>query len=379
MASSVINPERIIRFVTGLLAPVMHLKRARSIAFAVLGAMHADRWSICAIGRAMACVRGMSPKHGIKQVDRLLGNRRFEVEAAFAATAPWLVANRRHIVASLDWTEYGADGHSRIAVNLITGHGRATPLVWKTVETKRLKRRRNRYEDEVLYLLADVLPPGVHVTLLADRGFGDTKLYALLRDELKWDFVIRFRAGIGVENAEGEYGRAGEWVPANGRIREIADARVTSSCFPVVVVCAKKRGMKDAWCLATTLKGQKERVVALYGRRFTCEENFRDEKDRRYGFGVLETTFSTPERRDRFLVIAMLATILLTLVGAAGESVGGDQQLKPNTTSRRTHSFLRQGREYLSGAVYYLRHAIRDVFDQLLRGHRNEAATFAVI
>lgn len=379
MASFVIHPDRIIRFVTGLLGPVMHFKRARSIAFAVVGAMYADRWSICAVGRAMARVRGTSPKHAIKQVDRLLGNPRFDVEAAFAATVPWLVGDRRRIVVSLDWTEYAADGQSRIAVNLITAHGRATPLVWRTVETKRLKRRRNRYEDELLYLLAEVLPGGVDVILLADRGFGDTKLYAFLRDDLKWDFVIRFRAGIRVENADGEYAPAGDWVPANGRIREIADARVTSTRFPVAVVCVKKRGMKAAWCLATSLKGQKKHVVALYARRFTCEENFRDEKDPRYGFGLLETTLGTPERRDRFLLIAMLATVLLTLVGAAGERVGGDRQLKPNTTGRRTHSLLRQGREYIRGCVYRLHQAIREVFAQLLREHRHEAATFAII
>ena len=74
---------------------------------------------------------------------------------SFQQSVPWLVAHRPEIVVSLDWTEYGAHGHSRIAVNLVTTHGRATPLVWKTVETKRLKRRRNRVEDEVLRLLAD--------------------------------------------------------------------------------------------------------------------------------------------------------------------------------------------------------------------------------
>ena len=29
--------------------------------------------------------------------------------------------------------------------------------------------------------------------------------------------------------------------------------------------------MKEAWCLATTLRGDTHRVVELYGRRFTCE------------------------------------------------------------------------------------------------------------
>ena len=181
MSSTVIDPRRVVQFVTDLLNPVMHYKRALSIGQAVVGTMHAGRLSSAAVGRAQARVFDITPKSGIKQVDRLLGNEQFDVEAVFQQSVPWLVAHRAEIVVSLDWTEYGAHGHSRIAVNLVTTHGRATPLVWKTVETKRLKRRRNRVEDEVLRLLASVLPQGVTVILLADRGFGDVKLYAYPR------------------------------------------------------------------------------------------------------------------------------------------------------------------------------------------------------
>jgi hypothetical protein len=47
----------------------------------------------------------------------------------------------------------------------------------------------------LLTRLRDVLPAGVGVTILADRGFGDTKLYNLLQ-ELKFDFIIRFKVNI---------------------------------------------------------------------------------------------------------------------------------------------------------------------------------------
>jgi len=374
-----IRPQKVIHFVTGLLKPVMHLKRAYSISLAVLGVMYSDRLSIAATGRSLARVRGTSPKHGIKQVDRLLSNPNFDVEEGFQETVPWLVAGRKEIVISMDWTEYAADDHSRIAVNLVTAHGRATPLVWKTVKTKCLKRRRNKYEDKVLCLLADVLPKGVHVILLADRGFGDTKLYQFLNEDLGWDFVIRFRAGIHVENADGEFAPAGDWVPSNGRIREIPDALVTCKQHLVTVVCVKKKSMKDAWCLATMLKGQKERVVSLYGRRFTCEENFRDEKDLRFGFGLLETSLGTTDRRDRFLFIAMLAMIQLTLLGAAGEQLGCDRQLKANTTSRRTHSLLRQGREYILGCASRFFQMIREAYSRIFREHAAETDTFGII
>ena len=92
MKNIVIDPENVIHFVTDLLDPVMHYKRAYSISLAVLGVMYSDRLSIAAVGRSLASVRGTSPKHGIKKVDRLLSNPKFDVEEGFVVTVPWLVA-----------------------------------------------------------------------------------------------------------------------------------------------------------------------------------------------------------------------------------------------------------------------------------------------
>ncbi|MBI2791348.1 MAG: transposase [Gammaproteobacteria bacterium] len=48
----------------------------------------------------------------------------------------------------------------------------------------------------MLYEFKSVLPEGVKVTILADRGFGDTKLYDFLKQDLGFDFVIRFRGNM---------------------------------------------------------------------------------------------------------------------------------------------------------------------------------------
>jgi len=50
-----------------------------------------------------------------------------------------------------------------------------------------------------------------------------------------------------------------------------------------------------------------------------------------------------PERRDRLLLISAFAMALLTMLGAAGESLGMDRLLKSNTSKTRTHSLFRQG------------------------------------
>lgn len=347
MNTNLITVKRAGDIIEGIVGENMHAKRLQSLTNAVVGVVNAVSVSIHAIGAGLAGATGLNTKHAIKQVDRLLSNSALSVWALFADWVPYVLAARKEIVVALDWTEFDADGHSTIALYLITSHGRATPLVWMTVKKAKLKGRRNKFEDAVIFRLHEVLPPGVKVTLLADRGFGDQKLYQFLT-ELGFDFIIRFRGVVAVESIDGEVRTAGEWVPPNGKIRQIRGAKVTKERYELdSVVCVKARGMKEPWCLAVrgaVIKGAT--AVKLYGRRFTIEETFRDTKDPRYGLGLSATHVRDVNRRDRLLLICAMAMTLLTLLGAAGESLGMDRMLKANTVKKRTHSLFRQGCHY---------------------------------
>jgi hypothetical protein len=50
-----------------------------------------------------------------------------------------------------------------------------------TVDKKTLKDHRTLYEHRVLVRLAELLPAGIKVCIVADRGFGDQKLYNVAR------------------------------------------------------------------------------------------------------------------------------------------------------------------------------------------------------
>jgi hypothetical protein len=331
-------------FVDGLLGDGLHAKRVLSVALAVTGVLQAANLAIHAIGRGMAAARGRDPKHGTKQVDRLLSNDGLTLWRLFEPWVRFVVGDRKQIVVALDWTEFDKDGHATICLYLITRHGRATPLVWKTVEKATLAGKRSSYEREVIERLHSILPPEVEVTMLADRGFGDQKLYTHLQ-LLGWDFVIRFRECILVTDARGKTLPATEWLAATGRAKMLKGARVTDdkSEVPAVVLVHDKR-MKDAWCLATSRADLGAADVArLYGRRFSIEETFRDQKDNRFGMGLSATHLGTTERRDRMLFLSAIAYALLVLLGAAGERCGLDRTLKASTTKRRTLSLFKQG------------------------------------
>ena len=365
MSTSSINEKQVHSFVEGVFGEGLHAKRVLSLAFATLGVIHAASLSVHAIGHALARARGTQDKHGVKQVDRLLSNTGLCVWELFALWVPFVLGQRTQAVVNMDWTDFEADDHTTLVISLVTRHGRSTPLVWMTVQKSVLKGMRNEVEDAVLGRLREVVPSSVKVTVLADRGFADQKLYALL-GQLGFDYVVRFRQCITVTSPQGERRKAAAWVPAGGRACKLPRARVTAGLTPVgAVVCVKKKGMKEPWCLATSREDlSAEQIVNLYSRRFSIEEGFRDVKDLRFGMGLSSFRIADPERRDRVLLLGIMACALLTLLGAAGESLGMERSLKANTVKRRTYSLFRQGCMYYQALPNMPKHRLLPLLER---------------
>lgn len=342
--SKAINEQQVHTFLSSLFEEDLHAKRVLSLSLATLGVIHAASLSVYAIGQALAAARGKKGKHGVKQVDRLLSNEALKVWDLFDSWSSYVLAQRYEVVVALDWTDFDDDDQTTLVASVLTQHGRPTPLVWLTMQKSTLKGLRNDAEDSVILRLRELIPQSMKVTLLADRGFADQKLYTLL-EQVGFSYVVRFRKIITVTSAQGESRCAAEWVPKAGQMRLLKGARVTAKGKQVgAVVCVKKKGMKDSWCLATNLaEASGAQVVALYQRRFSIEESFRDVKDLRFGMGLSNMRIAEPARRDRLLLVSAMACALLTLLGAAGESLGMERYLKANTSKTRTYSLWRQG------------------------------------
>jgi hypothetical protein len=322
----------------------LHAKRIDSLAGATLGVMQSASLAVAMIGQALAQAKGSITKPAIKQVDRMLSNTGIEVWGSFARWVPHQIGERRDILVAMDWTDFDHDDQATLALHLVTGHGRALPLIWITVWKDELHDQRNDFEDACLRRLAELVPCGCRVTILADRGFGDQKLFAFLV-EFGFGDVIRFRGNIHVADADGTIKPAAEWVGKGGRAGKLTDARVTAKSQQVgAVVCVHAKDMKEPWCLASSERdATAARLINHYSKRWTIEPQFRDTKDLRFGMGLSSTRIGEPTRRDRLLLVSAFATALLTLLGAVGESLGMDRMLKSNTSKTRTHSLFRQG------------------------------------
>ena len=375
--------EFIRDYLRAIFAGDVHSKRIDSLAGATLGVMTSASLAVSVIGHALAQARCRLTKRAIKQVDRLLSNQGVVVWDMFGPWVAEMVGQRRSIVVAMDWTDFDADDQTTLALNLVTNHGRATPLLWLTVFKGELKDKRNDYEDLCLLRLAEALPEGAVVTILADRGFGDVKLFAFL-DELGFDYVIRFRGNIHVAAADGETRLAADWVGKGGRARKLPAASVTAGGREVgAVVCVHAKDMKEAWCLATShAEASAREIINYYAKRWTIEPGFRDTKDLRFGMGMGVLRISDPQRRDRLLLLNAFAIVLLTLLGAAGESLGMDRHLKSNTAKHRTHSLFRQGcmlYELIPSMPEPRLRPLMERFGEIVMQNRALAQTFSVV
>jgi Transposase DDE domain len=211
----------------------------------------------------------------------------------------------------------------------------------------------------------------VRVTVVADRGFSDIKLYRFLK-ELGFEYIIRFRRVVYVESADGERRKAQDWLGAGGRMRVLRGARVTAEGQPVpMVVCVQQQQMQEPWLLASSRSDLTGTALThLYGKRFTVEETFRDVKNPRLGLGLKQTVMARNDRRDALFLLAVLAHTLLTLLGKAGEELGMDRWL--GATRPRQYSRFRQGQMLFDLIPTMERKRLRTLlqrFGQLLREH----------
>ena len=349
----------------------IHAQRVASLRAGVDGVLHAASLGVRAIGHGLAVANGLAPRHAIKPVDRLLSNPKLMREEVARCWVRFVVAERKELFVNFDWTAFEDSDQSMIVLGTQTEHGRSTPLVWKTVTHSELKDQRHAHEDELLGLLTDVLPKGVRVTVVADRGCSDIKLYRFLK-ELGVEDIIRFRRVVYVESADGERRKAKDWLGAGGRLRVLRGARVTAEGQPVpMVVCVQQKQMQEPWLLASSRSDLTGTAIKhLYGKRFTVEETFRDVKNPRLGLGLKQTVMERNDRRDALFLLAVLAHTRLTLLGKAGEELGMDRWL--GATRPRQYSRFRQGQLLFDLIPTMERKRLRTLlqrFGQLLREH----------
>ena len=221
------------------------------------------------------------------------------------------------LLLAIDWTEWREP--LRMLVASVVTDRRAIPVHVSAFDKHRIARSQNARENTFLRTLSMVLKSaGLNAILLCDRGFRRVSWLALLQQH-QLGFVVRLMDDVLVERRHGKR-LAKRALSKLGlqRASYLGPVALREDGFTTVrVIGVWAPGAKEPWWLATSLDSSITHVVALYDRRFTIEEQFRDTKGCRFGLKLVWTQFRNPDHLSRFTLLLGVALLAWTVVGVA--------------------------------------------------------------
>ena len=276
---------------------------------------------------------------------RWLANPRVEVHALYApltqqALAEW---GQHQLDLALDttmlWNRYCI-----VRLSVIS-RGRALPVVWQVLE-----HGSSSVAYEAYVALLDAVPPllplGVRVVFLADRGFADTALLAHLR-RLRWHFRIWIKARFGVARPGHRSCKVEAFPLAPGRALFLHHVAITTEHFgPVSLALARHPSNGECWYVVSDEPTSVQTFVE-YGWRFEIEENFLDNKSN--GFQLQSSLVRETEALARLWL--GLAVTTLSLVAQGTQVVANHQRRWVDPHWWRGNSYLRIGWQWVKTAL----------------------------
>lgn len=276
---------------------------------------------------------------------RWLANRRIEVAPLYGplmqqALREWGTHTLYLAVdTSLLWNQYCL---IRLAV---VYRGRAVPLVWDVLAHGSSSVTHAAYEA-LLDAVPPLLPVGVKVVFLADRGFADTKLLAQLR-RLGWHFRIRIKAPFSVRRPGQPACKVEEFALAPGRALFLHNVAITTEQFgPVSLALARHSRTGEHWYIVSD-KPTSVQTFEEYGRRFTIEENFLDDKSN--GFQLESSLVRDADALTRLCLVLAVATLYLVAQGTQVVAQQKRRWVDPHWL--RGNSYLRIGWQWVKSAL----------------------------
>lgn len=306
-------------------------------------------------------------KHKIKRADRLLGNSSLhnDIPLIFQNITSLLTRQLSWCVIAVDWSGYPSQEYHVLRASLICD-GRSIPLLSHITSSSQQKN--TQVQQAFLNALAEGIAPDTHVIILTDAGFKSSWFHHIR--SLGWDFIGRVRGNALLRlNQKGEEWLKKEALQASGQPEYLGPGTLArgkrSQCDGHFYLHKKEpkgrknqRGRcriprysqvqdgrsaaKEPWLIfSSTDKYKPIKIMKLYGRRMQIEQNFRDEKSERFGFGLRASYSDSVGRMQVLSLIATLGTIVMWLIGYHAENKGLHLRYQANSVKhQRVISFL---------------------------------------
>lgn len=383
-------------FFRDALAP-FHKYRQNALLDATIALINGASLTLTSIGRYLPGAAQV--KNKIKRVDRLLGNESLhrDIPLIFKSIISMLTSQLSLCVIAVDWSGYPSQEYHVLRASLLCD-GRSLPLLSWIVPSE--KQQNAKIQNAFLDALADAVNPDARVVIVTDAGFQNAWFRHI--KSLGWDFIGRIRGNkqlrltrkgecwfrrqeLQASNkpeylgpgtlSRAEYARCdGHFYlhkkESKGRKHKHSRCRIRRKSQ----VRDGRSAAKEPWLIFSSTDDFKPReIMKLYSRRMQIEQNFRDEKSERFGFGLRASYSRSAERMLVLSLLATLSTIVLWLIGYHAENKGLHLRYQANSIkTRRVISYLTLAENVLRHSPLILsRTALSTVLNHLARTYQN--------
>jgi hypothetical protein len=237
---------------------------------------------------------------------RCLSNRRIDIISAHHALLRYAMSQwqDKRMYLSLDTTVVW-NCFCIVWVGVVY-RGRTIPIAWRVVAQSSSTVRLWTVQ-RVLCQVPQVVPEGVEVVLLADRGFADGKLMKYLTKTLRWHFRIRIKRNF-------QFLMDGQWRKVSSIRLQAGEAYFTGKvsigkthpCANVYLAFAHDQLSGEDWVIVSN-EPTNLQTFAEYQLRFQVEESFLDLKSNAFHLELSRI-------REKFALTQLCGVIALTML-----------------------------------------------------------------
>lgn len=283
-----------------------------------------------------------------RRFSRWLNNSRIHVQRAYsplitAALAPWGVSEITLIEdTTMLWDEFCL---IRLSIQY---RGRAIPLIWRVLRHGSSSVRFEVYQL-MLKQAARLVPAGVSVRFLADRGFADTKLMGYLREDLQWHFRIRVKSCVWVYRPHRGWKQLKHYHLVAGESVLLQGISLTKTHpLPNLNLALGRDPVSRQLWLVVSDEPTSLQTFREYGERFQIEEELLDEKSN--GFQLERSEIRSVPALSHLCLVLAVTTLLLSVQGQ--QVVMSGKRRWVDVHWERGNSYFRIGWNWLKGCLH---------------------------
>lgn len=346
------SPERRYCFLKRILSP-LELRHQKVIL--LVAAAIAETGAVRSYDVALRLCQwtGVAVPSALNRLRRLVRNERVETESLSEVLLRSIGHSQREfLTVSIDWTEW-RHGLRALVAAAVVGK-RAVPVFARAYSQRIWRGSQNQRENDFVRQLAKVARDAkTTLVILCDRGFRRASWLHLM-NRLDQSFVVRLMDDVTFHGPSGQSRVLSSIaVPPKQRLDLGTGTLTHDRKAQVRVVAYRARRDLPVWWLATNLDVPPAQIVALYDRRMTVEEQFRDLKGHRFGLRMRWLNHHCPQRLARLMMLAALA--LLTLLVAGLKALGHHDSLQLSCRKKGPrYSLIQVGRAALAASLKLL-------------------------